>query len=284
MVVALSSASAMLSCAALKPKSELQLGQEALACGHRCYDSALRHFSAAEAEDPKAATLGLCTAVVDEGATYGNVSDYCREAIEHGNKLPDSTYALFCKQEVFDRRSLTPTDSPQALSTSIFCQKATLADRDSIATALRSELELDMKGDIYLFHNFRSAREHLAIYKQTPGANQDLINKYEQITAKPKGTPGTFVIMIPPTTGPNGLEVDANAPLWEWDSFPTGQKTVESCNALLNKIRTESANARATTLYGGPYPIKIVLDATMTLEVLKRAVCVAANDQRLESE
>jgi hypothetical protein len=283
-MIVLFGASTIQSCTALKPKTELQQAQEAVTCGRPCYDSALKHFNAAESEDPKAATMGRCTLVVEYGMTSGNAADYCREAIEHGNKLPDSTYALFCKQAaVFDRHSgLTGTDSPQALSTSIFCQKTTPADRDSIATALRNDLELDMEGDIYLFHDFRSARKELASYKQTPGASQDLIKKYEQILAKPKGAPGTFTIMTPPTTGPNGLEVDANAPLSEWDSVPTGQKTVESCNALLNKIRTESVNAKATTLYGGPYPIKMVLDATMTLEVLKRAVCVAANDPRLE--
>jgi hypothetical protein len=263
---------AMLCCCARE--TELQQGQNALALGH--YNTAIAHFNVADSEDPKAAALGRCVAVVDNDASPVRPLDYCREAIERGNRLPDEANERLCKDAV-------GADAPQLLASSIFCQNATPEARDMVAASLRKTLEDKIKGDIY-WPDLPSARKELEIYRHTPGARQDLIRGWEQQTAKWKAPPGTFVIMTPPVSGPNGLVANVNAPLSEWDSLPKGYKTAEGCNAVIGRMRAAIANEQATTTAGGPYPSTMVLDAMMMGRVMAHAVCIEENDPRREME
>ena len=155
--------------------SQLERGQSALAKGD--YYQAIVHFNAAKTKDPKPATLGLCVAAFDQGYQDTYLRDFCNEAIERGNQLPDRINENLCRRDLGE-------DAAQYL-TSPFCQNTTPEVRSKIAASLRQKLEVEIDEAIS-GSNFFYANAKLGIYEQLPDASSELIRSWKRQIAESK--------------------------------------------------------------------------------------------------
>jgi tetratricopeptide (TPR) repeat protein len=146
--------------------TQLQQGQTALATGD--YLLAIRHFKAAQEQDPKAASFGLCVAAFDERYQDAYLRGYCLEAIKQGNKLPDEIDEDLCRRDVGE-------DAVQFLSTSPFCQNTTPEVKSTISASLKVEID-----EAISRYDFPAAADKIGIYRQIPDASSELIRDWQQ--------------------------------------------------------------------------------------------------------
>jgi tetratricopeptide (TPR) repeat protein len=150
--------------------TELQQGQAALARGD--YLLAIKRYTAAKEQDPKAAAFGLCVAAFDERYQDAYLRGYCLEAIEQGNKLPDEIDENLCRRDIGE-------DAVQYLSTSPFCQNTAPEVKSTISASLRQKLQVEIDGAISGY-DFPTADAKLGIYQHIPDASSKLIRNWRQ--------------------------------------------------------------------------------------------------------